>query len=52
MMRDLLLDLIGAAEQVVDFGEVVSARQDAVGFTLGCVVLLEMGLLAEVTELQ
>lgn len=51
-MGYLLLDLVGAAEHVVDLGEVVGAGQDAVGLTLGGVVLLEVGLLAEIAELQ
>lgn len=51
-MGYLLLDRVGAAEHVVDLGKVVGAGQDAVGLTLGGVVLLEMSLLAEVAELQ
>jgi hypothetical protein len=51
-MRYLLLDLVGAAEHVVDLGKVVGTGQDAVGLTLGDIVLLEVSLLAEVAELQ
>lgn len=51
-MGYLLLDLVGAAEHVVDLGEIIGAGQDAVSLTLGNVVLLEMRLLAEVAELQ
>lgn len=51
-MGYLLLDLVGAAEHVVDLDKVVGAGQDAVGLTLGDVVLLEVSLLAEVAELQ
>lgn len=50
-MGYLLLDLVGAAEHVVNVGEVVGARQNAVGLTLGSVVLLKVSLLAEVAHL-
>ena len=48
----LLLDLVGAAEHVINVGEVVCAGQDAVSLTLGGVVLLEMSLLAEIAHLK
>ena len=51
-MGYLLLDLVGAAEHVVNVGEVVSARQDTVNLTLGGVVLLEVSLLTEITHLS
>lgn len=51
-MGYLLLDLIGAAEHIVNVGEVVCAGEDAVSLTLGGVALLEMGLLAEIAHLE
>jgi hypothetical protein len=51
-MGYLLLDLVCAAEHVIDLRKVVSAGQDAVDLTLGSVVLLKVSLLAEVAELQ
>jgi hypothetical protein len=48
----LLLDLICAAVHVVNVREVVCAGENAVGLTLGSVVLLEVSLLAEVAHLE
>jgi len=47
----LLLDSVLALEHIVNLGQVVSTRDDGRGVALGGVVLLEMGLLSEVTHL-
>lgn len=46
------LDGVLALEHVVDFRQVVSAGNDAVGLALRSVVLLQVGLLAEVAHLR
>ena len=51
-MLRLGLDRVLALEHVVNLVEVVGARGDGRGVTLGGEVLLEMGLLAEVTVLR
>ena len=51
-MGYLLLDLIRAAVHVVNVRKVVCAGENAVGLTLGGVVLLEVSLLAEVAHLE
>ena len=51
-MGYLLLDLIGAAEHVVNIGEVVSTGQNVLNLTLRGVVLLEVSLLAEIAILE
>jgi len=48
----LLLDLVRAAEHAVNGCEVVSAREDGLGASLGGVVLLQVSLLTEVAHLQ
>jgi hypothetical protein len=50
--RHLLLDLVRAAEHVVNVGEVVGTREEAIGLASGGVALLEMGLLTEVAHLK
>lgn len=47
----LCLDRVLALEHVVDLLEVVGTRGDGRDLALGGVVLLEMGLLAQVTHL-
>lgn len=48
----LLLDLVGAAEQVVDTSKVVGAGEKSIGATLGGVALLQVSLLAKVAHLH
>ena len=48
----LLLDLVRTAEHAVDAGEVVCAREDGLGASLGGVILLQVSLLTEVAHLQ
>ena len=49
---NLLLDLVLAAEHVVNVGEVVSAGEEAIGLAGGGIALLEVGLLTEVAHLE
>lgn len=48
----LLLDLVRAAEHVVNVGEVVGTREEAIGLAGGGIALLEMGLLTKVAHLR
>lgn len=49
---ELLLDLIAPPEHVIDLCEVVSAGSDGRNVALRGVVLLKVGLLAEITHLK
>lgn len=51
-MQRLLLDLVGAAEHVVNIGKVVGSRVKTVSLALGGITLLQVGLLAEVAHLE
>jgi hypothetical protein len=48
----LLLDLVRAAEHVVDVAKIVGTGEETIGFTGGGIALLEMGLFTEVAHLK
>jgi uncharacterized membrane protein YkgB len=48
----LLLDLVGAAEHVVNVGEVIGTWEEAIGLAGGGIALLKVGVLTEVAHLD
>lgn len=48
----LLFNLVGATEHVVNVGEIIGTREEAIGLSGGGIALLQVGILTEVTHLE